>query len=91
MNVKYLLLILLLVGMALSGCVGDRSDESVSSTPQSTTQESGAPSEIDVPSDEFSELEFGDIESDLAELEALLGEIDNESDMLAEVDYSMLA
>ena len=103
MNARYLIPVLLLVGMALSGCVDNQPGESSPDAPQSashdadigvapeTTQEA-EPSDVDVSgaaSDELSELELDDIESDLAELEALLGELDDESDLAADLDESM--
>jgi len=44
---------------------------------------------MDIASSELEDLEFEDLERELAELEAMLNEIDNESDPLAEVDESM--
>ncbi|GEM_PF-2201950 len=103
MNVRYLIPALLLVGMALSGCVDNQPSESVQDVPQSAThdadtgvapdtiptQESGDVDGSGAASDEFSELEMDDIESDLAELEALLGELGNESDLAADLDESI--
>ncbi len=103
MNARYLIPALLLVGMALSGCVDNQPGESAPDAPQSapddadigvvpeTTQEA-EPGDVGgsgAASDELSELELDDIESDLAELEALLGELDNESDLAADLDESM--
>ena len=109
MNARYLIPALLLIGIALSGCVDNQPGESAPDAPQSapddadagvvpeTTQEaesgdSDGMSEAGDPgavSGEFSELELDDIESDLAELEALLGELDDESYLAADLDESM--
>ncbi len=103
MNARYLLPVLLLIGMAFSGCVDNQPGESVSDAPQSASpdadtgvapettsaQEVGDVDGSGAASDEFSELELDNLESDLAELEALLGELDDESDLAADLDESM--
>lgn len=87
MKAKYLIPILLMAGIILSGCVGEKPEESVPVEPQ----EPAAPPDTDVVSDELSDIEMDEIESELAELEALLEEIGNESDLMAEVDESTFA
>ncbi len=85
MNVRYVVLVLLLAGTVLSGCVDEKPESSVPDTPP----ESDEAQVMDIASSEFAELEFEDLERELAELEAMLDEIDTESDLLAEVDESM--
>ena len=85
MNVRYVVLVLLLAGIVLSGCVDEKPESAVPDTPP----ESDEAQVMDIASSELEELEFEDLERELAELEAMLGEIDNESDLLAEVDDSM--
>ncbi len=87
MNVGYLVMVLLLAGTVLSGCV----DEKPESAAPDTLPESSETQVADIASSELAELEFEDMESELAELEAMLDEIDNESDLLAEVDESLFA
>ena len=54
-----------------------------------TPPESDEAQVADIASSELAELEFEDMESELAELVAMLDEINNESDLLAEVDESL--
>ncbi|HIE31681.1 MAG TPA: hypothetical protein EYP67_04770 [Methanosarcinales archaeon] len=82
---------LLAAGVVLSGCVCDKTADSVSDTTESASSEAAASSDADAVSDEVAEIEFEELEDELAELEAMLGEIDNESDPLAEVNDSMFA
>ncbi|MHC1575684.1 MAG: hypothetical protein ACXQTY_07800 [Candidatus Methanogasteraceae archaeon] len=96
MNARYLIPALLLVGMALSGCVDNQPGEStpddadIGVAPETTQEaEPGDVGGSGAASNELSKLELDDIESDLAELEALLGELDNESDLAADLDESM--
>ncbi|HDJ38515.1 MAG TPA: hypothetical protein ENF24_04955 [Methanosarcinales archaeon] len=88
MNARYIVLVLLLAGTVLSGCVGDKPEGSVSDAAPHAAPASDEvqATEGDIASSEFAELEFEDMESELVELEAMLDEIDGESDLLAEVD-----
>ena len=89
MNVRYIVLVLLLAGIVLSGCVDEKPESAVPDTPPESGE---AQAQVaDIASSELEELEFEDLERELAELEAMLGEINNESDLLAEVDDSMFA
>jgi hypothetical protein len=87
MNVRYVVMMLLLAGIVLSGCIDEKPESAVPDTPPESDEAQAA----DIASSELEELEFEDLERELAELEAMLGEIDNESDLLAEVDDSMFA
>lgn len=91
MNARYVVLVLLLAGTVISGCVGDKPEGAVSDAAPHASPESGEAQATgdNIASSEFVELEFEDMESELAELaelEAMLDEIDGESDLLAEVD-----
>ena len=88
MNVRYVVMLLLLAGTVLSGCVDEKPESAVPDTPPASDE---AQVVADIASSELAELEFEDMESELAELEAMLDEIDNESDLLAEVDESLFA
>ena len=87
MNARYVVMVLLLAGTVLSGCVDEKPESAVPDTPPESDEAQVA----DIASSELEELEFEDLERELAELEAMLGEINNESDLLAEVDDSMFA
>jgi hypothetical protein len=87
MNIRYVVMVLLLAGTVLSGCVDEKPESAVPDTPPESEIALGT--EVDIASSELEELEFEDLECELAELEAMLGEIDNESDLLTEVDDSM--
>ena len=88
MNARYVVMMLLLVaGTVLSGCVDEKPESAVPDTPPESDEAQVA----DIASSELAELEFEDMESELAELEAMLDEIDNEGDLLAEVDESLFA
>ena len=88
MNAKYVVLVLLLAGTVLSGCVGDKPEGAApdAAPHASPASDEAQATEGDIASSEFAELEFEDMESELAELEAMLEEIDGEDDLLAEVD-----
>ena len=87
MNARYVVILLLLAGTVLSGCVDEKPESDVPDTPP----ESGEAQVVDIASSELAELEFEDMERELAELEAMLDEIGSESDLLAEVDESLFA
>lgn len=85
MNAKYLIAIIL-VGLALSGasCCIDRPQDGGQESAPDTSQ---TPAEGVIDTDELTEYEMESFESDLAELEAFLGEIDA-IDSMAEVNES---
>ncbi|MEA1905778.1 MAG: hypothetical protein U9N12_02315 [Euryarchaeota archaeon] len=87
MNARYVVIMLLLAGTVLSGCVDEKPESAVQDTPPESDEDQAQVA--DIASSELAELEFEDMERELAELEAMLDEIDNESNLLAEVDESL--
>nr|QNO47417.1 hypothetical protein MPGFIOMI_00015 [Methanosarcinales archaeon ANME-2c ERB4] len=87
MNARYVVMVLLIAGTVLSGCVDEKPESLVPDTPPESGEAPVA--EADIASSELAELEFEDMERELAELEAMLNEIDGESDLLADVDESL--
>ncbi len=91
MNARYVFMVLLIAGTMLSGCVDEKPESAVPDTAAhpSPASDEAPETEGDIASSEFAELEFEDMERELAELEAMLNEMDNESDLLAEMDESL--
>ncbi len=91
MDARYIIMVLLLAGTMLSGCVDEKPESAVPDTAAHPSLESDeAPATAgDTASSEFAELEFEDMERELAELEAMLNEMDSENDLLAEIDESL--
>lgn len=89
MNGKYIVMVILIAGTLLSGCVDEKPEGTMSDAAPELDETPAT--EGDIASSEFAELEFEDMERELAELEAMLDEMDNESDLLAEVGESLFA
>ena len=91
MNARYVVMVLLIAGTMLSGCVDEKPESAVPDTAAHSSPESDeVPATAgDTASSEFAELEFEDMERELAELEAMLNEMDSESDLLDEIDESL--
>ncbi|RZN37372.1 MAG: hypothetical protein EF813_05840 [Methanosarcinales archaeon] len=91
MDAKHLIMMLILAGTLLSGCVNEKPESAMPDTAPHTSpeQDEDPATEGDIASSEFAELELEDMERELAELEAMLNEMDSESDLLAEMDESL--
>ena len=77
------ILAVLLAGLVVSGCVSDTSDETMQ-TDVETQQISAADSALVNEAVGLTDTEVMDLESDMAELEALLSDMDMEEDLTLE-------
>ena len=77
------ILAVLLAGLVVSGCVSDTSDETTQ-TDVETQQISAADSALVNEAVGLTDTEVMDLESDMAELEALLSDMDMEEDLTLE-------
>ena len=77
------ILAVLLAGLVVSGCVGDTPDETTQ-TDVETEQISAADSALVNEAVGLTDTEVMDLESDMAELEALLSDMDLDEDLTLE-------
>ncbi|MCD4800164.1 MAG: hypothetical protein K8R01_01050 [Methanococcoides sp.] len=80
-SIKHLgIVTILLVGLALSGCVGEPADNAT----QEDTVTTNADEILAEEGVELTDSEIADLESDLEEFEALISEIEEDTELIVE-------